>query len=240
MINTPCRDCIFAIYDDKTQVGCKLGRLDLFRKAGIEPVECFDDEKEFYVIPNRFCLSARNPEWGKRFKEEYWEKLVFYETQIQYNVIIIAQNSTLEKIESTCNSFLSQTIKPKHFTVIFDTLKPPKIGRILDKTEIKWRLQHVQGEFVESAQVDLVEDIIKHPYYVVVDAGTVVEQDLSDVLQTRIIDEFRHFALVKNWKGTKQIVPRAIHSVYSGNSEFSYESKLIKDGFTDKIFDGNF
>ena len=49
-IHTPCKDCVFALYNDITQVGCKTKTLDIFKQRGVTILEVYDEEKEFYVI----------------------------------------------------------------------------------------------------------------------------------------------------------------------------------------------
>ena len=45
---TSCKDCVFAEYSDDTQTGCEAKRLQL-----LETVECYDNEKEFFVVGNK-------------------------------------------------------------------------------------------------------------------------------------------------------------------------------------------
>ena len=50
---TSCRDCKFAIYEDKTQTGCEAGRAEAYMEKGMG-FEAYDKDKEFYVI-NTLC-----------------------------------------------------------------------------------------------------------------------------------------------------------------------------------------
>jgi len=240
-VNTPCKDCVFSTWNEKTQVGCSAGRIELFKKANIPIIEAVDENgKEFYVINNRFCLFCRNKDWGEKYNKEYWPQIADVETLLQYQVIILARNSTLDQIKNTCDSFFSQYIKPRHISVIFDILKPPKVGRLLDEYKVPWRLQHVQDDTItDFQQIDIVIDLKKYAfaYYIVAEAGKTVEPDLIKTLHTKTRDEFIQFGVIKNLGNTKYIVPRAIHSFYNGNSEFSLEEKLIKDNFGDRILE---
>ena len=56
MIHTPCKDCVFAIYDDKTQINCSQDCIDKYKKLDVPIVEVYDDDKEFYVIEGRKCI----------------------------------------------------------------------------------------------------------------------------------------------------------------------------------------
>lgn len=56
-IKTSCKNCTFAIYQDKAQVGCLANRIEKFDPSTV--IEAYDDENEFYVI-NRFCNLYRD------------------------------------------------------------------------------------------------------------------------------------------------------------------------------------
>lgn len=60
LIRTSCKDCIFAIYEDDTQISCAHDRIDKFKTLSSDLViEAYDEEKNFYVI-NKFCNFYRN------------------------------------------------------------------------------------------------------------------------------------------------------------------------------------
>jgi hypothetical protein len=61
-IRTNCKDCIFAIYDGKTQVGCKALRIDAFKNKD-KILEAFDEDREFYVVKG-FCNLYRDSKWN--------------------------------------------------------------------------------------------------------------------------------------------------------------------------------
>ncbi len=57
---TSCKECVFAIYNDKTQVDCAADRISKFKDYVIS---AYDDEKEFFVI-DRICNLHRPKEWN--------------------------------------------------------------------------------------------------------------------------------------------------------------------------------
>jgi hypothetical protein len=59
---TSCKECIFAKYEDKTQIGCVANRIIKFQNLN-NVIEAYDDDKEFYVI-NGFCNYYRNQQWN--------------------------------------------------------------------------------------------------------------------------------------------------------------------------------
>jgi hypothetical protein len=84
-IKTSCKDCLFAIYNGKTQVSCAANRISLF---GDHVLEAFDDDKEFYVI-DRFCNYHRQTEWNNG--EIDFQKLK-KETDIPFDLFVSAKD----------------------------------------------------------------------------------------------------------------------------------------------------
>jgi len=60
-LQTSCKNCTFAVYNELTQTGCSADRIDKFDKSDI--IEAYDNEKEFYVI-NKFCNLYRPLSWN--------------------------------------------------------------------------------------------------------------------------------------------------------------------------------
>lgn len=91
IIRTSCKDCVFAQYENNTQVNCLHNRIKTFKQL-LENnddfqlvVEAYDNEKEFYVI-NRFCNLYRD-------KNTYQDKDIncekaFDEIKLTFDVLI--------------------------------------------------------------------------------------------------------------------------------------------------------
>lgn len=60
-LQTSCKNCTFAVYDNLTQIGCVADRISKYEKDDI--IEAYDNEKEFYVI-NQFCNLYRPSSWN--------------------------------------------------------------------------------------------------------------------------------------------------------------------------------
>lgn len=71
IVETVCKECVWAEYEGKTQVDCKLGRLAKFRTQGTLVAEVYDDDKEFFVIENRVCNACRNSNWAAKTLYDY-------------------------------------------------------------------------------------------------------------------------------------------------------------------------
>ena len=68
MVETSCKECIFAVYENDTQVGCFANRIEKFKEAK-EIIEAYDDEKEFYVV-SRLCNLYRNQKTHEDLDQE--------------------------------------------------------------------------------------------------------------------------------------------------------------------------
>ena len=62
-VHTPCKNCVFAEYDNKTQIGCHLDYIDRFKQSNIDIIEAWDEEKEFYIINKKKCVGYRENKW---------------------------------------------------------------------------------------------------------------------------------------------------------------------------------
>ena len=103
---TSCAACCFADYEDKTQVGCELGRIEKFQEKGTKVIEAEDGEKEFYVV-HRLCTSYREEDWAEYWKDK--EKRVKKEIAVRVNFIVpINEDDTLEGLQKTLLSIATQ------------------------------------------------------------------------------------------------------------------------------------
>src|SRR5205809_409786 len=105
-VETLCRDCVFAEYEDNVQVECKLHQLERLVYAGAEIEEVKDDEKEFYVVHNIFCRYWRNRPWldkHKLLELAELREIAREEMKIHYEAIVYA-NESLDDIKTTVES----------------------------------------------------------------------------------------------------------------------------------------
>ena len=80
IIHTSCKNCIFAEFLNKKQSGCKLDRL----KYHSDIIEVYDDDLDFFVVNNGFCLYYRTKELMDFLKipEEKWQETTI--DQVKY------------------------------------------------------------------------------------------------------------------------------------------------------------
>ena len=102
-VHTTCRNCVFAKWDEGTQIGCKLNKLDDYKEAGIEVLDATDNELQFNVINGRFCVFYRNEQLMANVPRDNWEKIVKLQTKVPYHAILIVDEETdFRSIKESC------------------------------------------------------------------------------------------------------------------------------------------
>lgn len=223
-IRTICRDCIFATYEGKTQVGCSLGQIEKLVKIGGTLVEAYDQtNQEFYIIEDKLCMWSRPRSWARNKKEKDYVSIIRKEMQIPYQIMIIANNS-LDDVEKTIKSAVNQTIPPKHISVIRhadNELNRFDVVRILRKycepKNIIWRSQNVIDD--PDLVVDDIISFAPYPYYAKFNAGFKIPKNTFEELDRMIGEDLFRFAVIlPNKDGNGEIVCTSIHGLYAGNA----------------------
>lgn len=152
-IHTPCKDCVFAQYVDKTQTGCHMNLLEKFRINNIEILEAYDEEKEFYIINKKKCFAYKDNKYfiARKLSDlSLSDKIDYVQNilHINYLAVINLDNIELSDIEKICNILMSSVAKPKKILFIRyyhhnKKYKYEDIKSILDNIQIKWRIQTI-------------------------------------------------------------------------------------------------
>lgn len=195
-VHTSCKNCVFAIYDQKTQTGCELNYIDGFKNNQEEIIEVYDDELEFFVINNKKCLGYRELSWFKSLgmenssiaeKKEYFLK----NNHINYLLVIDLKNmnTNLEKLKE---SILRCVYKPQKIILIRYAYDVEKfsfdvLDRFLKETNLSntpWRIQTMEDN--ESKFEDTLHTIIslnkKNRFIAYIRAKENESYDLNSVL----------------------------------------------------------
>lgn len=105
---TSCKDCAFAVYEEKTQIGCAADRLKFFQMA-----ECYDEDLEFFVTKDTACHMFRPKKWkidGNPVEQEV--ERAKKELGFQYTIITSADN-----LEEKLANIQKQVAKPEQIYV---------------------------------------------------------------------------------------------------------------------------
>lgn len=183
VVRTSCKECVLALYENNTQVGCLAERLDKFDKF-----EAYDEDKEFYVI-ERLCNYYRDN------KEKYCEgseidlRKIQYESLVSFKLIFDCEDITeksrdevLEYCVHNGSEYDPQKIKIKIYH--------GKISRE-QHALIKSILKYVNGTATFHADNSyLHKDIMKtfESYHVIIKPQLINNQDI--ILNTnRLVNE---------------------------------------------------
>lgn len=174
-IHTPCKSCVFAIYDNQTQTGCSLSYLEGYKEEGLL-LEAYDEDKEFYIINSKKCIGYRENKWFDQFNmsnSTVEEKILkFYETnKLHYLLFIDLKNITYDQLDDICNQVSLSVSQPKkiifirHNNEILD-FTYEKIEKLIKKYNINytWRIQTMLDDSLSSIEI-LHNIVVINPKY---------------------------------------------------------------------------
>jgi hypothetical protein len=170
IIHTPCKNCVFAKFEDITQTDCELDYIKKYRNLGIEILEVYDDEKNFFVINNKKCLGYRDDKWLQKQKSQTIDYLITKiqsENLLKYITIInLDKEDTKETFLKYVNNLSKQFIQPKGILISKKSWEKYAISNkeIMEvfqnlQSDIKWRIQNFVDRDMDDNQ--MMESIIK-------------------------------------------------------------------------------
>lgn len=154
-IHTPCKDCVFALYENQTQIDCALGYITKYKNKDISVLEAYDDSKEFYIINGKKCIGYRENKWFKQFDLDNADLTAkvnkYHETNhLDYIIIIDLKNLSIEDLDDLLKQIRLCEIQPKKLVMIRyadNELKFPysSIEKLLKNNSVDylWRIQTI-------------------------------------------------------------------------------------------------
>lgn len=209
-VHTPCKECIFAQYDDLTQVGCEVGMLEKFRSKGCEIVEVYDNDKEFFVINNVRCFCARSEKWKAKQTGDLLETLQS-ELKIDYQIVLFEQGH-YEPVIETLKDLVAQTLPPTHITIV-NKEGPGFASKFLEFFENNsvnsWKIQNVTNPNISVEEaVNQITAFRKEPYIGIFFGGAKIPPDTFETINKLIFDDMEIFTYIKpNSEGNGKIIP---------------------------------
>jgi hypothetical protein len=230
MSKTICKDCIFAKYEDVTQIGCNLNRLDVFRKNNIEVTEYFDAEKEFFGIDG-FCFFHRSKEWLSGHTIEEAVARVNEDSRLRYTALIWTDGN-LDDVSKTIDSLLSNPIPPKRVIVLNRFEKPILTDKMLLMLELKnipFKLQNPTELMDLVSSVDLAVHNLDTPAYLIIPAGSSCgAKDITKINDRLNLGNFI-FSIIE-YNGNIKLVNYKIHKLLNGNHfGIALKDKIISE-----------
>jgi len=147
-IHTPCKKCVFAIYDNITQTGCHLDYISKYRDKNVSVLEAYDNDKEFYVIADKKCPGYREDSWFKDANITLSEKIdnIKKTNTINYLAVINLKTISVSSFEKLVTLISSANFKPAKIIIIRHTNDNKSfpfayLKSHLDSLNIPWRIQ---------------------------------------------------------------------------------------------------
>ena len=243
---TACRDCAFAEYDDNTQTGCKLGKLEKFRQNGASVKEVFDEtNKEYFVVDGRFCVFWRRPSWLKQNEVVKLgaEKAARKEVQARFAAVVhISDGSSLKDVEKTVNSLLKQSPQPEKLVFTnSSSIKPSKLV-VLGKhfsVNLKipkergcnyWKIEQIKEEGVNFLRaIDIAVKGLSandQNYYCCFNAGFEVPEDFTNKVDDSINEDMNRFLLLTSENEDGFVGQIHMHKSIGGNHGKNFVDKM--------------
>lgn len=140
-IKTNCKECVFAIYNGKTQVSCEFDRI---RKFGEKAIPAYDEEKEFFVI-DTLCCYYRDKNKGHSSLDK---NKVIEQSSISFDVLINCNEISEINRDATLNLL-------NHHSY-FDTKLNFLLVHEYEKKElVKYHVEYVARNFVGKSNITI-------------------------------------------------------------------------------------
>lgn len=206
-MDTPCKECCFAIYEDVTQVGCAQGRIEKYQEVDPDAVlPVYDDDKEFFVIKDRLCPYFRTKEWLDQVgnNEEVIKDILRFETTLNFDIFLfLEKDHDLSHIEKTVHSILGQTVRPYRLFIVrlmSHKTPPQEISLFLEHLNIpfEWKISSwVDDDF---SRLRVVKNLITNSKYshfgTMCESGFVFPDEYLERINKLYIDELRICGMV--------------------------------------------
>lgn len=209
-IHTCCKKCVFAIFDDKTQIDCALKYIDTYKTNNIEVLEAYDEDLEFYIINKKKCIGYREPKWFESLgmkNTSLEEKITRYKDMnvIDYHLIVNTKTFDLDALKLFFYNLSKINIKPKKLTIIRyldkKLLLPYKeIELLIKKYNISylWKIQTIIDKDISDQDI-LHQIIVQNPKYRFVlyaDNSTDTLNDLVNIANNIVYNKLDQFFIL--------------------------------------------
>ena len=186
---TACKNCVFAVYDHKTQIGCQLGRVEKYIERD-EVIEAFDDDAEFYVIQG-ICNTVREMEWNNGVANI--EK-VMKEARPKFDVYMDADNISEGYVEELIQ-FYNDTLD-MDFDITWTMMADASLKKD-QRTLVATALRGMNARVVEGVDLNYTtsEEILKsrRSFSLMIDYVSVLDPNIFNRIDVLLNEELRKF-----------------------------------------------
>lgn len=151
-METPCKNCCFATYEGKTQTGCVLHRLEVLRNHGVEVVEVYDEEKEFYLIKGN-CNYARREKWKERVLEAKLDPIARVKSECDFDInwFVYVNKENIDEAHKKLEQINKWKIYPDRVIMVYHD---EGIPRMPIYSGFKWEFQRIVERDENGTLVD--------------------------------------------------------------------------------------
>jgi hypothetical protein len=229
LFQTNCKNCVFAVYADKTQTGCSNNRLKFF-----ETIEAYDLEKEFYVVKG-FCNYYRPPSWNSGVADAAKAK---EESAVTFDLIIDCTQINQDYYDQICDLLCNINYNTSKYNIMF-------CHDYSVESSVKSYISNLYKLYPQSKMTiyrdrDLYLNTVafksKNTYHVYLNNNQLIDKNLFTNLNNEINDNVKKVVLAKN--GTTYVVSNYAYKIIS-----DYSTRLLYDhnigGLIEKTKDSN-
>lgn len=232
-IHTPCKNCVFAQYEEKTQTGCHLNYLDIYRQHNIEILEAYDEYKEFYVVNDKKCIGYREPKWFAQFGDEadtLQKQIEMYhaKNQLNYLTVINLQKLNKESLDIILQQLSKADISSQKIILIryrdeglsfaYNTIED-----LIKKHNIScsWRIQTMLDHDMEYDEVlhHIVMDSKKYRFILSIDGPDTDPAPLINQANETVHKQLGQFLILSNLDKTVKLFGGALYRFGVANNQ---------------------
>lgn len=244
-LHTSCKNCIYAKFDEnnKTQIGCEFDRIEKLKNNGINVIESYDDEKEFYVLDKHACMAYREKEFlSNGITLEESKKITRKQMSPRFAAVINVSDSDKEKLVAIIKNISDQTIS--FHEVIFCTnssIKPSDIISIINelKCKFKWNIKQILDDYwLGSRSINISVQKSKSTYFSMFESNFNIPKNFVEELEKAICDDLKRFIILEpvDKFGNGATFQTYAFNALRGNEEaFIEENDKKADSFIEKI-----
>tara|TARA_R110000751_G_scaffold235884_1_gene337241 strand:- start:1463 stop:2308 length:846 start_codon:yes stop_codon:yes gene_type:complete len=244
--NTSCKDCVFSIKENDTQVGCEFNKVELYKNKGVEVIEAFDGEdNEFYVI-KAWCSTYREELWKVAHKDEDIYKQIDDETYPKVTYVIILDDFNEYDFQKTINSIQKQKFPARRLIV---TCTNPEIymkvltsikGQLEELHNSNFRVHCIKSGMSFESALDQSFQLAVNGFFMGLECGDEVPEDAIAIMHYAMNKQLKSIGLIKNGNEVSGSMHQAtLYKFLYGYRGASFETKLIEGEEYDKTTDSN-
>jgi hypothetical protein len=238
-INTSCKGCVFELDGP----GCKLGRLELFRRTA--PVEI---QEGHALIKGRVCTTCRNrdSEWARATPPEQYAEAVRQQVRVRYEAVVpVEQGDSADMVAAAVAGLARQRPAPLkvHVALLPNTLTPAQVIPRLRALggDLEWAVLSVlpAGPAGHATEVhNAIDQAVKAmppttAFYVVFRPGFEAPAQFAAELDAALNDRLERFLVLtpasREFGDQGLVVSVAMHGRVGGNAAATHHTA---DGLT--------